>query len=276
MAGYYQQKIRQLFTYINASEAGSCFEPASFLPKEFLLPVVPAQIRFLNSFLYLYFHMPSRYPYDPVDPILVETWLKGWAIARGTMAPVPDQGGFRIDVGWPDQQVRYVFPELSYGWQALQQTITQPYIFLKACATPEQIRPMLLPPWEICPPGFMMTRILGDSQASVHLPPSYYLETTRGAHPTAKVYTSFGDLAAMGSIVIVGQYAIFDRIATEQAHQRKGLGSAVMATLSDIARQEGATTGLLVATSQGKALYTHLNWQLYAPYTTIVIPAVER
>ncbi|WP_170137750.1 GNAT family N-acetyltransferase [Chitinophaga dinghuensis] len=220
--------------------------------------------------------MPTRLPYDPADPFLVETWLKGWAIARGTMGPVPDQGGFRIDVGWPDQLVRYVFPQLCAGWQDLQHTIDQPYIFLKVCATPEQIRPLLLPPWEICPPGFMMRKIWGDRQAAVQLPSSYYMETTPGATPKARIFTSSGELAALGSIAMVGEYAIFDRIATEPAHQRKGLGSAVMTALSNMVIQQGATTGLLVATTQGKALYSTLNWELYAPYTTIVIPAADR
>src|SRR3546814_12237331 len=45
--------------------------------------------------------------------LLVETWVSGWARARGTPPPERHRDGFRVEVGAPDQRPRYVFPAVS-------------------------------------------------------------------------------------------------------------------------------------------------------------------
>ena len=59
-------------------------------------------------------------------------------------------------------------------------------------------------------------------------------------------------------------------IETEPEHQRRGLGSAVMATLANTATDLGATTGILGATVQGRALYEALGWQVVEPLSGFV------
>lgn len=44
------------------------------------------------------------------DPHIVATWVKGWTLARETAPPRPYRDGFWVDVGWPQQKARYVFP----------------------------------------------------------------------------------------------------------------------------------------------------------------------
>jgi ribosomal protein S18 acetylase RimI-like enzyme len=55
-------------------------------------------------------------------------------------------------------------------------------------------------------------------------------------------------------VVIVGASAVFDRIETDPAHRRRGLGRTLMTRLGGLAVQDGAETGTLVATPDGRAL----------------------
>src|SRR3546814_5025922 len=83
------------------------------------------------------------------DPEIVAIWIKGWTTARETAPPVPDHGGFRVDVGWPQQKARYVFAALSPAIGELARAINEPWIFLKACAPPDAMQAMLPSQWII-------------------------------------------------------------------------------------------------------------------------------
>jgi GNAT superfamily N-acetyltransferase len=87
----------------------------------------------------------------------------------------------------------------------------------------------------------------------------------------ASVSAADGSHAADGRLVVVDGHAIFDRIATGEAHRRRGLGAAVMTALHERARELGARRGLLAATEAGHALYRTLGWQVQAPYSSAVI-----
>jgi len=211
-----------------------------------------------------------------VDPAIVQAWVAGWTLARGTALPVPDAGGWRVDVGWPQQRVRYVFPHCSEGLRGLAHSIVEPWIFLKVCAAPDAMQPLLPQRWVIQPLGFMMTGTARKSDVT-DLPMGYRLDVTEGAVvPTARILTTTGELAAIGRVAFPGDFAVYDRIETHQDHRRRGLASAIMAVLRGVALARGKTSGLLVATADGRALYDSLGWQLYSLYTTAVIPPHEQ
>ncbi|QJB30098.1 GNAT family N-acetyltransferase [Chitinophaga oryzae] len=217
--------------------------------------------------------MTTDETYEQADPHVVETWLKGWSLARELPLPIADHGGLRVDVGWPDQQTRYVFPALGPGLFHFANTIVQPAVFLKICAPASLVRPVLPPRWVIQAPGFMMTRTLPAHPSRLPLPEGYTLTfDTANAGPIASIYASNGEVAASGRLAIVDDYIIYDRIATTPAHQRRGLGSAVMAALTTEAVSRDIRKGILVATPAGKALYETLGWKMYSLYTTAVIP----
>ncbi|SEW52711.1 GNAT family N-acetyltransferase [Chitinophaga arvensicola] len=208
-----------------------------------------------------------------VDPQLLETWLTGWSLSRGLPIPVPDHGGFRVDVGWPDQQTRYVFAGPGERLQHLAATIRDPWIFLKVCAPVAVVRALLPDRWVIESPAFMMICPTPMTGPSAELPAGYQLDTDmQTSVPVVRVLTTGGQEAAIGRIVFVNNMVIYDRIATHPDHQRRGLGTVIMKSLEGIAAANGITRGVLVATSAGRALYETLGWQLYAPYTTAVIP----
>lgn len=210
-----------------------------------------------------------------VDPRIVEKWLKGWALSRNLPAPVQTGGGFRVDVGWPQQTSRYVFPNVTDELIDLANTITAPWVFLKVCAAPEMVGTILPARWVIQSPGFMMTCAQLMLSSNTCLTNEYYLEVTDEMPVIiVRVLTHSGDTAAIGRLVFVDDLVVYDRIETDMRHRRKGLATIVLKTIEEIAVSRGCTNSILVATPEGKALYETLGWRLYSLYTSIVIPAV--
>lgn len=203
-------------------------------------------------------------------------WSRGWALTREVPPPVPHGDGFRIAVGLPRQAARYVFPHASPLLRELGATISQPWVFLKACATTDELRALLPGPWQMQPDAFMMTCDDAAFPGSGALAPGYVLHMTddgsRAHRAHVQVLAHDGGLAASGHIALDRRLAIYDRIVTEPAHQRRGLGRAVMRALQALAHAHGRHAGVLVATPQGRALYESLGWRLHAPWATAVIP----
>lgn len=167
---------------------------------------------------------------------VVATWIEGWTIARETPPPVEDHGGFKVDVGWPQQRTRYVFTDISPALHELATTIEEPWVFLKACVSATAMRVALPEHWVIQPPGFMMKyrRIMPGNSA----PPDGYLLDAAEPRPIVivRALTPSGALVAIGRVVRVGEFAIYDRIETNAAHRRRGLARTVMKKLESIAR----------------------------------------
>lgn len=209
----------------------------------------------------------------PVDPALVTLWVDAWARSRHAAPPVPRLGGLYVAVGDPGQVGRYVFPTFDPAIvTAAADAIDAPEIFLKILAEDEEVAPLLPPRWSFRPPGYMMAVDLA-AMTKPAAPPSGYAATIReerGVRHIAIVAPD-GTLAAQGRAIVMGELLVFDRIMTDPAHGRRGLGSVVMGTLARDGAVRGATRGLLVATPAGKALYATLGWTQVAPYTTAVI-----
>jgi GNAT superfamily N-acetyltransferase len=204
------------------------------------------------------------------DAALVETWITGWTMARETPPPRRVPGGFRVEVGWPDQRARIVFPALE-GVAAAAAAIDEPWVWIKVCAAADAVRPLLPARWSIERIGFLMERLPAPFDASP--PPRAYqlaLEA-RESLCIAEVRHADGPVVASGRVALLGGDAVYDRIATEEAHRRRGLGRAVMTALGRAAEARGCTRGLLVGTLDGRALYQALGWRLLGGYTSAVI-----
>jgi GNAT superfamily N-acetyltransferase len=67
-------------------------------------------------------------------------------------------------------------------------------------------------------------------------------------------------VAASGRVFVVGETAVFDKIITEPAFQRRGLGSFIMRALTAQAFEHDVHSGLLLASLDGQKLYSHLGW----------------
>lgn len=204
---------------------------------------------------------------------ILEAWTKGWALARGVAPPVFEHEGFRSDPDWPEQKRRYVFEEPNAGFKALAREITDPHIFLKVCAAPEQVEEWLPPRWVIQSPRFLMTCFKPMHRIQRSLPAGYTLHVEKQEAVSVVSVLHDHTTVAIGRMVVVEEYAIYDRIETIPEHRRLGLASAVVLKLEALAMEQGGSKGLLVATDEGKALYESLGWTSYSPYTTALIPA---
>ena len=221
--------------------------------------------------------MPHARSASPDEIFLA--WIRGWARTREVAPPTPHADGFRIEVGLPTQAARYVFARPSPALRDLGAAIAQPWIYLKACATSDELRALLPGRWRIEEQHWMMACDARPFPGGGAQPPGYALhvddEGARSGRAHVRVLTPGGDLAASGHVALDETFAIYDRIVTEPAHQRRGLGRAVMHTLQALARTHGRHVGALVATDQGRRLYESLGWRLHAPWATAVIPGPD-
>lgn len=181
-----------------------------------------------------------------VGPLILNAWLSARSIARRLPSPVPEYGGFRVDTKSDAEVARWVFPRIGSGLEELARSISEPRYFLKLCGATTE------------PPA----RRLADG---------YRIKTKRvGMVMEAKIFAETGALAASGYAAETRDVFIYDRIVTEPEHRRKGLGHALMLTLH-AARQHPSSPELLVATEDGRALYSTLGWETISPYSTASI-----
>jgi GNAT superfamily N-acetyltransferase len=206
-----------------------------------------------------------------VSPELLRAWVDGRSVARGLPASVPDRGGWRVDTNRPEEIRRWVFAEVTPGLVELGRTLDAPAHVLKLCGDPERLRAALPARWTLEPATFFMAAPATWSERP--LAGGYRLDVrSDGAAHHIRVTTSAGELAATGYAGETAGAFVYDRIATEPAHRRKGLGSAVMLALRAL-RQDRSAAELLVATAEGQALYASLGWRTLSPYATAYIPA---
>ncbi|MEE1782535.1 GNAT family N-acetyltransferase [Streptomyces sp. SP17BM10] len=196
------------------------------------------------------------------DAELTHAWVHGLALARRCPAPVEVPWGLRVDVGRGKESVRHVLLHTDgASVRAAAAAADRPFARIKGFVDPETTLGLLGAAWERDADELMMTTVLRREE--VRLPAGYTAEVERGdgvAH--ARLLTPDGRFAAGGHTGTHGALAVFDRIETDGAHRRRGLGSAVMRLLSDAALDAGAQTAALGATEEGRALYSSLGWDL--------------
>ncbi|MFF3891061.1 GNAT family N-acetyltransferase [Streptomyces sp. NPDC001914] len=206
----------------------------------------------------------------------VHAWIHGWAVSRGAAEPVPTAWGFTVDVGLPGHVLRHVLPAAD---EAAVRKITEnaaaPGVWLKAPAPPDMFESWLGPGWSLAGgPGFLMsapTHPARGEEASPAIAEGYRLDTwTRAGLTRALVRSADGAFAARGQVAVTGPTCVVDQVETDPAHQRRGLGRLLMHTLVGAAARQGATTGVLVATPEGRALYETAGWRVLAPLTGAV------
>ena len=197
-----------------------------------------------------------------------------WSLSRELPLPVRCKSGFKVNVGKKKKKMRYLFPEVNDDFLQLSKSITDPWIFLKVCASPSEIKNLISKEWEIQPQGYMMfcfRRMNIQNIDLLHKDYKLEFDTYNSTH-VIKIITQQGELASIGRVVLVDDLAVYDRISTADTHRRKGLATFLIKELEKIAISKNVFNNFLVATEEGKLLYESLGWELYSFYTTIVIP----
>ncbi|MEU5218910.1 GNAT family N-acetyltransferase [Streptomyces sp. NPDC020807] len=208
---------------------------------------------------------------------ITSAWVAGWTVSRGTPAAVVEPWGFSVQVGLPRHVLRHVLPAPDAATVgALCARLTEPYSWLKVVAEPEEVAGWIGgtaagEAWTVPDdPGFLMVKPLDPGVRPA--PPEGYARTVevRDGVVRVRILAADGSLAARGQIAATGATAVADQIETDPAHRRRGLGANVMLTLEAAAAQAGAATGVLAATTDGRALYASLGWRYRGPLTGVV------
>lgn len=206
-----------------------------------------------------------------IESGLIRRWLDGWTVARSLpeaeqVEPAGD--GLRSKCDQPGREVEVFALRADEDPESLARLAA-------AVAAAQQITWLTVPTLH---PGtvesvvdaaglevlhrsewFMTTDLTEHPQ---HAPAAPYKREVRTEGPVTLVslHAPSGEVAARGTIAVVGGDAIADRIETDPAHRRRGLGRAVMSALAEAAVSQGARTGLLIASEEGRRLYSSLGW----------------
>jgi GNAT superfamily N-acetyltransferase len=224
---------------------------------------------------------------------LAEAWVQGWVLSRQTPAAIDHGTHLTIPVGVPGHMVRHVFPALNTdALQALARGECVAGTWLKVVASREAVRPLLPPNWEIHEREYLMLAPLGNtspaSRGNVALPLSLIPTGDGRLRPAlgrsdapmvnferngnvvaARLLGPNGDSAAHAKAALLGSTAVFDQVVTELHQRRKGYGSMLMSFLATECWFKGATVGVLVATEEGRLLYSALGWQVASEVTAV-------
>ena len=197
---------------------------------------------------------------------VAEAWVHGWVLSRQTAAAIDHGTHFTIEVGAPGHLVRHVFPALcADALQVLANANCADGTWLKVVAPQESVAPLLPSKWKLHEREYLMHTVLGGAMPASD-GPEIHVERS-GDVITATLPGPGGDIAARAKAAVVGTAAIFDQVVTEPNHRRKGYGALLMSVLASECRSRGATTGILVATEQGRLLYSALGWVVTSELT---------
>ncbi|WP_238010458.1 GNAT family N-acetyltransferase [Dactylosporangium sp. AC04546] len=197
---------------------------------------------------------------------VVVRWQRGWGAARGLPDADDVGGGLRVVCRQPGREVEYVVLDASPASLAR---------LARLVAEEDEVAWLTVPTTDpgaagaaLSGAGLVLLRrsellMAVDLEAHPRRAPAsgYRLELSGGAVVTATVRNLAGEVGARGTIAVSGADAVADRIETFPAHQRRGLGSALMGALASAAVARGATRGLLVASEEGQRLYATLGWR---------------
>lgn len=203
---------------------------------------------------------------------LVRRWQAGWSASRGWTKVVDDDGILTVKVGETERAMEFVVldpdahPErVDRAANMALDTIGAAWVTL---ATTEDRETMVDTLDDLGldvqrDPEWLMTIELSQ-QPSLQLHSRYALVSELQENVIVTRATLHGAVASSGRMAVVGTDAVADRIETDPAHRRRGLGSAVMAALVDAARTRGANRGILIASRDGQRLYRSLGWKTVA------------
>ncbi|GAA1368464.1 GNAT family N-acetyltransferase [Catellatospora chokoriensis] len=194
-------------------------------------------------------------------------WAKGLAAVRRNSVPVETAWGLRIDEVRPKTRARcLVFRDDLDAVRSAADDAPAPHGVVIVVAAEDAAAALLGPAWQSTPPEPIMTTALRQMPSSV--PAGYDLSTTLDAGVVNVRVHSEGEVVAAGFTAVVDGIAVVDRVGTDPAHQRRGLGTAVMNALTVAAMDQGAVSAVLHGTEEGRALYEGLGWQLHSKITS--------
>jgi ribosomal protein S18 acetylase RimI-like enzyme len=205
---------------------------------------------------------------------LVRRWQAGWSLSRGWTTVEDDDGILIIRAGDQGRAMEYVVLDSD---DRPERVVRAAELARSAGRGPEAV---------------YLTLATSDREARVHQLEDLGLEVDRELdwlmtiqlweQPALKLHerytlmseldsdviitraTLHGAVVSSGRMAVIGEDAVADRLETDPAHRRRGLGSAVMAAMVEAAMARGARRGILIASADGLRLYRRLGWKVVA------------
>ncbi|MDE3722115.1 GNAT family N-acetyltransferase [Nocardiopsis sp. N85] len=221
------------------------------------------------------------FPSDVPLSDLVRRWQRGWGTARSLSPPVEEDGALRVHFGFAHRHDEYVLLDVDREPDTIRavaaRVLDSPHTDWVTVPTtvPDKTTLLLQEAGLAVDPGYETLMDVDLEDHPVIEPPRPYGVTVGKARAVIRVRitTPQGDEAASGAVGVGDDDAVADAIVTEPEHRRRGLGGAVMSALAEHARRAGATRGVLMASSEGRHLYTSLGWSTRA---TVLIARAPR
>ncbi|AOS63476.1 GNAT family N-acetyltransferase [Actinoalloteichus hymeniacidonis] len=228
--------------------------------------------------------------YAPTTPLpeLIRRWQAGWGTARGLAAAVEARGGLHVVHGEPDRHTESIALHAEEDLDSVRSlaeataAASVPTWCTVPTRHPEVVATILTEAGLVLGTG-IETLMTAELESTAPLPAPDPYRATFAVRPTdgvpvieATVRHPSRTIAARGLMAVHGSDAVAHSIETRPAHRRRGLASVVMSTLIAEAVRLGATTGLLVASSDGERLYSALGWSAVATVLVASTPPKHR
>jgi GNAT superfamily N-acetyltransferase len=192
---------------------------------------------------------------------LAQAWVQGWATSRGATAH-REGDEWQVAVRAASRDDEYVLIEPSPAQiDRTRRRVTGPRVWLTILGAHDGGVAGLE----------AESRVETLMDAPLHagaLPPDVTIEVIDDvAHATIMLD---GVVTARGQVALAGEVAVLDRIETHPEHRREGRGRLIVQALQAWAHQRGARHGVLLASPDGRALYSALGWHDTMPAATFV------
>lgn len=196
----------------------------------------------------------------------VERWVAGWARSR-SMPFEADGAGWRVTVGGETRHEEYVVAEPSPEEALRFARLVEPR-FTSWLTVIGGIDHRAVSAFAALDRVARVETVMEARLAPVAMPSDVRVSVADD-DAVAHVRVEFdGAVAARGQVAVVGRDAVFDKIETDAAFRRRGLGRTIVLALTSWAVSRGADTGMLLASEQGRELYRAAGWRDVAPAVT--------
>lgn len=219
---------------------------------------------------------------DDADALstLTARWVRGWSLSRGMAydALEPVGRAWLAHVGTEVRSREYVavHPTADEVHRLVAAAGEQPGSWLSVVGEQDPAVSAALDPLErVTRHEVVMTATLAELTARAATPADGLtireVESDAAGGQRVVGFATVridGQTAASGQAAVAGGDVVIDRISTVPEFRRRGLGRVVTAGLASWAAGQGATTGILVASPEGRLLYDALGWATAAPIAT--------